>query len=1240
MSRTIAIARPTIRRPGGSVRRLRLAFAPLPVAIAFLLGAAGTGCGNGDDTSSPPPAVGPKDAGAGGGGDATVPSRDAGVHDGAPDVGLAESGSRGAGAAAAMFSSTSIDLGGVACSASGTATFTIKSTGTVPLAVAASTTGTAFTVTPTTLTLVPGGPPGTLTITAAVPGSSTAGVPLTGSLDLFTNDPAQSNVAIALTVTPDGATIALSSIAPTSVSFPSTEVGQAAPTRSAVLFNTGTTPAMVSIASPSLSQFSLAGWPDGGAETVNPGDSVSVYFGFTPGSTSAATATASVTVTGATCGTNVAAISLVGQGAMGKITGYPTAPIDFGFADCGGAAPAPVQFTLTNTGAIAAHITEASLTGAPGFGTSATPGQLIAANGGTLVISCTGPLVPASSPLTPLSGTLTLQTDADTSPQTITLTEEPHGAVLAFDTTGTPGFGSFGQVVLLQAVSQNFNVKNTGTSAATVTLSTGPAGSGPAPFTLSDPSFAIPAGGTQTDAVTFSPTGPSNTGSIVMSATGTLCAPLPFPLPLSGAGIGGGPAVSPTSLSFAASCGGAAPASQTFTMSNQGSANLNWSMSSVTGPGSGQYTVTASLAPGMLMPGQSSTVTVAAASIASPAPNLSRSAYAAQLTITTDVPFDDPHVVTLGETPLGDQLSFSVPNLRFGQFPINTSTIAQTFTVTNSANLGSPAANVALSLSGPGALAYSLAPTTVTNLAPGGGVSGALNVMFRPATPVSYPAIVSLATSDSLCSAAPSPIQLTGTGTQGKVSVSATTLAFGTDTNDASGLVNCGATGPARRFAVSNLGDQQFNITSLTLGLGATSPYTVSGVTLPAAIPIDGSATFTVTPSPIPSAVANPGDASPFMDVLTVTTDAALDNPHLITLVMQARGAVIANTPLSTTWSFGTLASGEIGTFSNTITNTGNATASVALQGLTHPTIFGLENAPVTVAADGATDIVGQFSPPAVNQQWTDTGTLVVTPTQALCEPLPASWSSPQISLIGSSISGSLPVTLSGNLAFPSTNCGSAAPAAQSITLTNTTNTPYLFTAQLNSGAFYTLQNPTMGDAGAGIIPGNGVVVIGVTPDTVTPGPGVAAGSAAYADDLVISIQSQPPSGITLPVSWTLNGAILSLPQGAGPNRDAMGNAFYVADTGSGFELPMANAGTGSAAVSFGVQPAGAFSFSPAAPITVQPGITALPRLVSSGSDAACPALTPGSVTFLYSGPVCQPFPVSSVSIQSCTGTF
>jgi hypothetical protein len=1222
-------SRQTIRRPGRGLPGLRRALARLAPVVALLV--AGTGCGNGDDSYVPAPTVVRVPEG---GVDATspVPPADAAVADaGATEAGIA-------GVAKAMFSSAPIDLGVVSCGASGSATLTVTNAGTGPLAVSASTTGTAFSVTPATLTLPPGGPDATLTIVTNVPGSSTAAIPLTGSVNLFTDDPAQPSASVPLTVTPGGATVVLAQSGPAAVSFPSTEVNQPAQARSVTFMNTGNAPATVSFSPPMNSSFSLSGSLD--SQTVGVGGTLSASFGFTPTTTGPSSASAVLSVTGVTCGASVGAVMLTGQGAVGAITGYPSAPIDFGFADCGGSRPPPQVFTLTNTGTIDAHVTQVSITGAPGFSTSATVGAVIPASGGTLGIACSAPLVVSPSPLTPISAVLSLQTDADKSPQLITLSETPHGAVLAFD--DAPGFGSFGQVVLLQAVSQPFSVTNKGNAAAAVTLSVSSTGSGAAPFTVNDPSFAISANGTQTDGVTFSPTGASNTGSLAMTATGPLCAGVPAALPLSGTSIGGGPVVSPTSLAFGASCGGAAPPPQTFSVTNKGNANLNWAMASATGPGSAQYKLSASPAPGLLMPGQSATVTVTASAVPTPAANPSPSAYAAQVTVTTDVPYDSPHVVSLGETPLGDQLSLSVSNLRFGQFPIANSTIAQGFTVTNSANAGSPSANLSLAVGGSGASAYALAPTTIQNLGPSGAVSGIENVMFRPTAATSYPASVAITTSDSLCAPLPSPIQLSGTGTQGKVSVSATTLAFGSDTNDAAGLVNCGATGVAHAFTVSNVGNQQFNVTAMSLGLGASSPYTLSGdvTTFPTTIPIGGTATITVTPKAIPGAVANPGDPSPFTDTLTLTTDAALDSPHRIALVMQARGAVIANTPLTTLWSFGTLGNGLIGAISNAITNTGNAAASVSFQGLQHPSVFGLQSAPTIVAANGVTDVVGQFSPPATNQVWTDQGTLVVTASQAFCEPLPASWSSPTIMLSGSSIAGSLPVTVSGSLAFPSTSCGSAAPAAQSITLTNTTNVAYVFTAQLNSGAFYTLQNPSTGDASAGIIPGNGVVVLGVTPQTVTPGQSAVAGAAPYADDLIVSIQSPTPSGVTIPISWTLNGAMLSLPQGLGPNKDAMGNAFYAADSQSGLTLPMDNAGTATATVQFGVQPTGAFSFSPAPPISVEPNIRALPRLSSSGSDAPCPSLTSGSATFLYSGPVCRPFPFSQVSIQSCVGTF
>jgi hypothetical protein len=1171
-----------------------------------------------------------------------------------PDAPLTEAGPREGGATAptsgrpsASFSPSSVTFGAVACGGTaGTETLQVGNTGAGPLTVTATTTGFAFAVTPNTLT-VPGGSTGTLTLSATLPGSTTAGVAVTGSLDLFTNDPSNTSVTVPLSATPTGATLAFTpqgSVA--ALDFPSTEVGTPAPPLPFTITNVGNAPATFQVDAPGDARFTVITDDDDGSAgvTLAAGGTWTASADFTPSNTILTSATATVTVTSPTCGASLPSIALSGQGTTGQVSGWPTGPLDFGSNPCGGAAPSPQSFTLMNSGAVDARIIEAALTGAPGFASSAAVGRIIPANGGILAITVTAPAVPSPSPMAPLSATLSVQTDADDAPQKVALVEEPSGAVLAFDTSQTPSFGSFGQVVLLESASQTFVVTNTGNAAATVTLLTGTttgADAGVAtaavtsPFSVSNATFSIAANGTQADTVTFAPNAANGaSGSLGMSVAGPLCALIPSALPLSGIGIGAGPTVVPTSLSFPAPCGGAAPPSQTFTVRNDGTLDMSWSIGAITGTGAAEYGVSTSPPPGLLVPGASATVTVTAAAVPSPAPNPDPSAFAAEVAITTDVPLDDPHVVSLGETPLGDQLSFSVDSLRFGQFPIDT-TIAQTLTVTNGANPGSPAANVSLAMQGAGASAYQASPPSVSNLAPGGTVSPDESITFAPTASVAYPATIGLVTGDALCAPLPTPVQLSGTGTQGKVFVSATTVAFGSDANDASGLVNCGATGLAHDVTVYNVGNEDFHITALSLGLGSSSPYVLSGsgTSLPAAIPIGGSATISVTPKSIPSAVGNPNDPSPFTDTLTVTTDAALDSPHAVSLVMQARGAIVASTPLATAWSFGTIGFGSIGTFTSTLENTGNAPVSINLDGLAQPTVFGIRNNPTIAAANGVTSIVGQFTPPAADGSWTDQATLTLTPTGAFCAPLPAQWTTPAISLSGGS-NGSPAVTLSGSLAFPSTNCGNPSPAGRSVTLTNATNVAYSYQVSFNSGAFYTVAQP-----GSGTIPASGTTSIVVTPVSVLPGPGVKPGAPAYADDLIVTVATSPVTTFTVPVSWALNGAVLKLPEGAGPDNDGLGNVFYEADSTSGFALPIENDGTATASVTFAVQPSGGFAFSPSGAVHVIPGIRANPELVSAGGASACPSTTKGSVTFAYAGPVCQPIPMSSVAVHFCAGS-
>lgn len=145
--------------------------------------------------------------------DATTPD-DATVDDAAvmPDAGVP----------AAMLSASALDLGAVGCSQSATQMLTVTNTGTGLLAVNGATTGVAFSVFPTSLSLEPGAS-GVLTITASIPGSASAGTPLGGSLELFTNNPAQPSVSIALTAKPTGATLTYSPTSPTNASFPSTD---------------------------------------------------------------------------------------------------------------------------------------------------------------------------------------------------------------------------------------------------------------------------------------------------------------------------------------------------------------------------------------------------------------------------------------------------------------------------------------------------------------------------------------------------------------------------------------------------------------------------------------------------------------------------------------------------------------------------------------------------------------------------------------------------------------------------------------------------------------------------------------------------------------------------------------------------------------------------------------------------------------------------------------------------------
>jgi hypothetical protein len=1280
-------------------------FSLLAIACAGL-----AACGSGDDTV----VLLPPDGGDAATSDASAHDAsvgDASVRDGlAGETGAADAQgaarpdatvtSQDGGAASVSFSTTAVDFAGVSCGLSSQRTLTVQNLGTGQLSVQASVTGTAFAIaanTPSSLSIAPGSS-GTLSLVASFPTTSSAGVVAVGSLNLFTNDVNDTKVAIRLTATSTGATLAFQQAgmtAGTPIGLPTTKTGTPV-SGSFTIVNSGNAPVNFTVSAPSSTSFSLGQGSDAGiGVSLAPVSTGAAWTGnavFTPTTDGAQMATSTIITTDAICGNSLSSVTFDGNSTSGAITGYPTSTLAFA-ASCGsGVPPMPQTITLRNTGSVVANITNAVIAPASTFTDDlpASPRPLpIAPNGGTLTIHVSASPFAAGTiagvmPQS-IAGSLTLSTDVAASPSiTVALSEVGSGAVLSL--AQPAGFSVFSppSVPVLQAgASHPFNVVNIGNAPANVSVlvsndpfldavapdaaSDASVAGVPTPFSVSGPaSLTVAAGGTAPDSILFSPVvaGPNAAYLGVLADPLTLCAPPPAVVPLTGTGIGGGPSLTATSLTFPAPCDGTTvPGAQTLVITNTGDRDMTWAMSPLTGPGAAVYTTpTASPAPGVLFPGASSTITAGirqpmarAPAGGAPTPG----ALAAQLVVTTDVPFDSPHVIALDEVPVGDRLSASVGSLAFGQVPLAATTLPLSFTVTNGAATAQGSQSAGFSFV-PSNASYSAAPASLS-VAPG-ATSAPIGVTFAPVSNGSLPATLTIARNDPsapLCAPLPPPLVLSGTGTQGLPAVSASELDYG--------LVDCGTTAAAQGFMITNNGNQPFNVVSV--GFDKTiSPFAPPvpnpQPSIPTPVGIGTTIAMFVTPKPIPAppTVVDPNDTDAFSDTLTVTTDAVGDTPHRIRLVMQPHGAVIVGTQLAPAWSFGEVPFGSVGTVTSTIQNTGNATASVSLAGVSQPTIaqpaiFGLADDPTTAVANDVTSIVGRFAPPTANGSWTDQGVLVLT-APVLCAPLPAiwqagatatQWQTAPFAISGSSPStaGLPPITTSGDLAFPATDCGSAPPAPRTIVLTNNSNQDYAFSANLQFGAHYTLAIGGVADAGGGTLPGNGgAVTISVAPQAVIPGPGVLSGSAPYADNLLVNIGNPPTSPVVsfnFAVSWSLNGAVLSLPAGGG-DHVINGVRYFVADSTSGLVLPMNNTGNQTAFVDFAIPPAADFTVTPTPPLAVLPGVGALPRLSSTAGAASCTLSPSGpntSVIFAYppGSAICQPFSAASVRILSCAGT-
>jgi len=295
-------------------------------------------------------------------------------------------------------------------------------------------------------------------------------------------------------------------------------------------------------------------------------------------------------------------------------------------------------------------------------------------------------------------------------------------------------------------------------------------------------------------------------------------------------GTGTNPAVSltPNSLVFGSQNLGTTSAPQSVTLNNTGNGTLNVSGIAMTGANPGDFTETSTCG-GSVAAGGNCTIAVTF----TPSSAGTRSA---SMTIT-DNAGSSPQTISLTGTGASAAAvaGLSPSNLTFGSQPITTSSAPQTITLSNT---GSAALNITgLALAGTNAGDFAQTNTCGSSVAASGSCS--ISVTFTPAATGARTAAVSI--SDN-ATGSPQTVSLSGTGTTPAVSVSPTSLSFGSQ------AVATGST--AQTVTLTNSGNATLSITSLVSTGANASDFAETADTCGSSVAAGGNCTIEVTFTP------------------------------------------------------------------------------------------------------------------------------------------------------------------------------------------------------------------------------------------------------------------------------------------------------------------------------------------------------------------------------------------------------
>jgi hypothetical protein len=636
-------------------------------------------------------------------------------------------------------------------------------------------------------------------------------------------------------------------------------------------------------------------------------------------------------------------------------------------------------------------------------------------------------------------------------------------------------------------------------------------------------------------------------------------------------------AVSASAIDFGISaCGAAAPANRGVTLTNVGGLPLVWQAALNTTA----YFAISGTAAGSLDPGASTTVTVAAQPV--PAFGIAGNSMQAMLTITTNDPTNPTVSVPIKLVAGGASLTVVPTSAAFGQVSVGTSATPIPITLTNTGNLP-----VTLGFTQPATTALSLswmgAPATVVVM-PGMTVPN-LVANFLPTAIASVADTAGITTNGAMCGTSPSTIGMTGTGSSSLVTVQPGILDFGS--------VNCGSQAAAQSVTIHNTGTASI---SYTAALSTGTAFMVS----PAAgsVGAGASVTVNVTPNPVPatSAVTPNG----YGDTLTITTTAVGDMPHTIPLNETAQGAILTQSTASI--PFGPVAIGTTATSQFTVTNTGNASATVSFA--TQSNAFSVTPQGQTVGGGSSYTPLVSFVPAAATT-YMDTATMSVAQGTVLCSPLPAG------ATLSGSGTGTTEVDVSPtNLDFGLVDCGARA-MAQTVTITNNGTGSFIWNGKLGTSNYDF--NPKNGTLAAGAS-----VTVTVTP---APIPNTSAVTAdLYADTLTFTTDAPGDMPHAVALHETAQGAILSF----NPTMLSVGSVKIGNSTQSPFEVVNKGNLTATATLSVMGGQSGFFKLAPPSVPVAGAGGASMVQVTFSPTVQG-PASTMVSVS--TSAPLCSPLP-------------